>query len=47
MYYGYYALNKTTETVLWYYVTDGTNKGYVYGGVYKSGKAPYLEGAEP
>lgn len=43
-YYGFYAHN---GNIVWYKVTDGKNEGYVYGGVYKSGVAPYLTNANP
>ena len=43
-YYGYYAYN---GNIVWYKVSDGTNEGYVYGGVLNSGVAPYLKNANP
>lgn len=43
-YYGYGAYN---GNIVWYYVTDGKTEGYVYGGVYNSGVAPYLKNANP
>lgn len=43
-YYGYYAYN---GDIVWYYVSDGTNEGYVYGGKLNSGIAPYLKNANP
>ena len=42
--YGYYAHNGSE---VWYKVTDGKNEGYVYGGIFNSGKAPYLKNANP
>lgn len=43
-YYGYGAYN---GNIVWYWVTDGTTEGYVYGGVLNSGTAPYLKNANP
>lgn len=42
--YGYY---KIVSNIVWYYVTDGSKEGYVYGGKLNSGVAPYLKNANP
>lgn len=43
-YYGRGAMNGTN---CWYYVAYGNKEGYVYGGKYNSGVAPYLTNANP
>ena len=45
----YYGRGAMNGNVCWYYVQEPKSKveAYVYGGVYKSGKAPYLLNAEP
>ena len=45
----YYGRGAMNGNVCWYYVQEPKSKveAYVYGGVYKSGKAPYLKNANP
>ena len=45
----YYGRGAMNGNVCWYYVQEPNSKveAYVYGGVYKSGKAPYLKNANP
>lgn len=45
----YYGRGAKNGNTCWYYVQDPTTKkeGYVYGGIYNSGVAPYLKNANP
>ena len=45
----YYGYGAKVGNICWYYVQDAVTKkeGYVYGGKYNSGVAPYLSNARP